>query len=423
MELSHASRPQVATPTRSPSRSPEVSETRRGGAELRPCVLIPTFDNEGTIAKVLAGALATGLPVFVVDDGATDGTARVLRETEGIRLLVHESNRGKGAALLTGFRAAAEAGFTHAVTLDSDGQHDPGEVPRFVEAARADPEQLVLGDRDLVGGGAGRGSIWGRRNSNFWTWVETGLRLADTQTGYRVYPLAAVLARHYRTTGFDFEIEVLVKAAWAGVRIRSIPIPVRYFRGEERVSHMRPVVDFLRIARLNTRLVTARICLPPQFLELVTRRAFQELPRSERLRESFQELFVREPGSSARIGLSAGVGFFMGLSPLWGYQILLTLLACHKLRLSKTVALLSAHISLPPLIPFILYASLVIGRTLLGQEPGQAPTSLEVDARDLPAWILGSFALGTVVAVVGGFAIYLLVASARRLRAGVRPRP
>ena len=109
---------------------------------------------------------------------------------------------------------------------------------------------------------------------------------------------------------------------------------------------------------------------------------------------------MREPGSSARIGVSAGVGFFIGLSPAWGYQILLTLVACHRLRLSKTVALLAAHISLPPFIPFIIYTSLVIGRLLLGQDAGRAPTSLELEAHDLPAWILGSLSLGATVGVV-----------------------
>lgn len=393
--------------------------TDGASADVRACILIPTYNNERTVGDVIEAAKATGYPVFVVDDGATDETARIVRAAEGITLLAHEQNRGKGAALLTGFRAAHAAGFTHAVTLDSDGQHDPALVDDFVEAARREPVQLTLGNRDLVAAGAGKGSRWGRSNSNFWTWVETGLKLPDTQTGYRCYPLAEVLTRHYVTTGFDFELEVIVKAAWSGVKVDSVPIPVRYFAGEERVSHMRPVKDFLRIALMNTRLVMARLWLPGPYLEMVTRQSFQELPRGTRVRESFQELFVREPGTSARIGASAGVGFFIGLSPLWGYQVLLTILASHKLRLSKTVALLSAHISLPPLIPFILYLSLVIGRALLGEEGGPAPTSLEIAPRDFGAWVLGSFSLAAAVGVVGGLAIFLLVSSARRLRRGV----
>jgi glycosyltransferase involved in cell wall biosynthesis len=388
----------------------------RADVRVRPCILIPTYDNVGTIAGVVEAALGVGLAVLVVNDGASDGTAELLRATPGITLLEHARNRGKGAALRTGFEAAWRAGFTHAVTLDSDGQHDPEWVPRFVAAAREDPLRLVLGNRDLAAAGAGRGSIWGRRNSNFWTWVETGLRLPDTQTGFRCYPLEALRARHFVRSGFDFELEVIVKLAWSGVPVHSIPIPVRYFTGGERVSHMKPLRDFLRIARMNTSLAAARICFPPPYLELATRSQFMALPRLERVRASFRELFVREPGSSGRIAVSAGVGFFIGLSPIWGYQILLTLLASHKLRLSKTVALLSAHVSLPPFIPIIVYASLVIGRVLLGEEGGPAPTSLDVAPRDLPAWVLGSFSLAAAAGLVGGTLVYLLVSSARRLR-------
>lgn len=397
--------------------SPEFDHGEpRVRADVRPCLLIPTYNNVGTVGDVVQRALETGLPVFVVDDGATDGTSEVLRGIEDITLLVHEVNRGKGAALMTGFRGAFEAGFTHAVTLDSDGQHDPQLVPLFLEATGREPNQLTLGNRDLESAGAGRGSRWGRWNSNFWTWIETGLKLPDTQTGYRCYPLEAVLSRHYSTTGFDFEIEVIVKAAWSGVVVDSVPIPVHYFKGEERVSHMRPFLDFLKIAHLNTRLVFARIWMPPPFLELVTRRSFHELPRRERWRSGFYELFVREPGSSARIGLSAGLGFFIGLTPLWGYQVLLTIYASHKLKLSKTIALLTAHISLPPFIPLILYVSLVIGRTLLGDEAGPRPTSLEIGRDDFGAWVLGSFALATAVGLLGGGAIFLLVTVSRRWR-------
>ena len=395
---------------------PESNEgsQERAQAPVRPCVLIPTYDNAGTVVEVVEGAREVGLPVIVVLDGPTDGTVELVRAIEGVTVLEHPENRGKGAALRTGFEHALQAGFSHAVTLDSDGQHDPTRVVDFVEAVREDPRRLVLGNRDMKGGGAGPGSLWGRRNSNFWTWVETGLRLPDTQTGFRCYPLRALAERNFVCTGFDFEIEVIVKLAWAGTPVHSIPIPVRYFEG--RVSHMRPVGDFLRIGKLNTRLVFARIWLPTPYLELATRRQFMEQRRVQRIRESFQELFVREPGSSGRIGLSAGMGFFIGLSPIWGYQVLVTILASHKLRLSKTVALLSAHISLPPFVPFIIYGSLVIGRVMLGQEPGEAPTSLEVAPGDLPAWLLGSFSLAAVTGLVGGLAVYGLVSSARRLR-------
>jgi len=379
-------------------------------------VLVPAYDNARTLEAVVRGAREHGLRVVVVDDGSRDETREILARLEGVEVVRHERNRGKGAALRTGFARALELGCSHAVTVDADGQHPTGEIARFVEAARADPSALILGERDLVAAGAGLGSRFGRRNSNFWTWIETGLRLPDTQSGYRCYPLAAIDRLWLKTLGYDFEIEVLVKAAWSGVPIRSIPCRVVYLPEGERVSHMRPVLDFLRIGFLNTRLVFLRICLPAPFLHLLALRRFHELPWRSRLREALKELFVREPGSSRRIALSAGLGFFLGLAPIWGFQIAATLLACHITGLSKSVAVVAAHISFPFLVPAIIYGSLVLGRFVLS-ERSDAITTLDIAPADVPAWILGSLILATLVAVVGGALTYLVVAGVRRMRA------
>jgi glycosyltransferase involved in cell wall biosynthesis len=380
------------------------------------CVVIPAYDNARTLDAVVRGAREHGTRVIVVDDGSRDETAEILARVEGIEVARHERNRGKGAALRTGFARALAAGCSHAVTVDADGQHPPGEIARFIAAARAEPLALILGERDLAAAGAGFGSRLGRRNSNFWTWVETGLRLPDTQSGYRCYPLAEVDRLRLKTRGYDFEIEVLVKAAWTGVPIRSIPCRVVYLPVGERVSHMRPVLDFFRIALLNTRLVFLRICLPAPFLHILALRRFHELPWRSRLREALAEIFVREPGSSGRIALSAGLGFFMGLAPIWGFQIAATLLASHITGLSKSVAVVAAHISFPFLVPAIIYGSLLLGRFVLGQRGGEI-TTLDIAPADLPAWILGSLILATLVAVFGGALTYVVVAGVRRLRA------
>ncbi len=394
----------------------ETTDFRRGEeeVELRSCVLIPTHNHEATVTTVVGAALRLGTAVFVVDDGSKDGTCSLLKSLEGVNLVVHPKTLGKGAALWAGLRAAQEAGYTQVVTLDPGGLFEPGVVQRFLDESRRRPGELTLANRELTQ--VGWRLRWRRSSSSSWIWAQTGLRLPDASAGLRCYPLEEVLARYIRSKGRLFEAEVIVKAAWAGVPIGSIEVPAEQFKiegwGTGRSSLRDHILDF----ELRARLVVARLCLPPQFLELISRRSFQGLPRASRLKESFQELFVREPGSSARIGVSAGVGFFIGLSPAWGYQILLTLVACHRLRLSKTVALLAAHISLPPFIPFIIYTSLVIGRLLLGQDAGRAPTSLELEAHDLPAWILGSLSLGATVGVVGGLLVYLLVLSARRLK-------
>lgn len=199
---------------------------------------------------------------------------------------------------------------------------------------------------------------------------------------------------------------------------------MRYFQGDERVSHLHPFWDFLRIGRLNAIYVTQKLCLPAPYLGLRITRKFQDLPFGSRLRETLAELFVREPGSTPRIAASVGLGLFWGVAPVWGFQILLCLLTAHVLRLSKTVAVVASHISVPIMIPPILYASLVVGRLALGV-PDQVPSavSLEIAQADLPVWVVGSLLLGAGLAGVGALVTLVGVGLARRLRGAVRAEP
>ncbi|HBP22314.1 MAG TPA: hypothetical protein DEA08_31595, partial [Planctomycetes bacterium] len=177
---------------------------------------------------------------------------------EGLWLVRHARNRGKGAALRAGFAAARRLGFSHAISLDADGQHLPADLPAFLGAIAREPGALVLGERDLVRAGAGWGSRSGRRISNAWfRLLSGGQRLSDTQTGFRAYPLASLAALELSGERYELEVEVLAKAAWAGVPLRTIPIRVRYFRGAERISHM-GLADFARISAAWLGLLLAR---------------------------------------------------------------------------------------------------------------------------------------------------------------------
>lgn len=384
---------------------------------MKPCVVIPTYNNARTLADVVRGATVACESVVVVDDGSTDDTPAILAMFDGIDVLRHDRNRGKGAALRTGLSAALKRGFTHAITLDSDGQHHPEDIAPMIAAAVASPTALILGARDLRAAGAGPGSRIGCANSNFWVWVETGFRLSDTQTGFRVYPLTAVGRIAFLTEGFDFEIEVLVRAAWIGVPLQSHPVAVTYFRGADRVSHFRPWRDFLRIARLNCRLVAQRLFLPSPALHLFSLRAFRELPRGERWREAMKELFLRDRGSSGRIAASVGLGCFMGLTPAWGFQLVLAVLGAHWLGLSKPIAAVASNISVPFLVPGILYASLALGRVTLGRADHAAQTgAVSVSPADLAAWLLGSLMLAAIVGALAA-AVTWLVVEATRARA------
>lgn len=216
------------------------------------CVVIPTYNNEGTITAVVQATLQECRDVIVVNDGSTDGTRDILNGMEGITLVEYAENRGKGYALKCGFRRALQMGFAYAITLDGDGQHYPDDIALFLKANQQHPGALILGSRQMDGIERSLGSRFANEFSNFWFYVQTGRRLADTQTGYRLYPLKKLHGLELLTSRYEAELELLVQASWHGVEIVPINIKVYYPPLAERVSHFRPIRDFARISVLNT---------------------------------------------------------------------------------------------------------------------------------------------------------------------------
>lgn len=218
----------------------------------RICVVIPTYNNGGTIKAVVEGVLRYCDDVIVVADGCTDNTLGILHAIENITVVAYVRNRGKGHALKTGFRTALKQGFSYAITLDGDGQHYPEDIPLFLQANLQHPHALIIGSRQLEGVDRSKGSSFANRFSNFWFYVQTGRALSDTQTGYRLYPLHRLHGLSLLTSRYEAELELLVFASWHGVGIVPIPVQVYYPPRDERVSHFRPGMDFARISVLNT---------------------------------------------------------------------------------------------------------------------------------------------------------------------------
>ena len=216
------------------------------------CVVIPTYNNVGTIASVVGKTLQECRDVIVVNDGSTDGTEEVLREIGGVTVVDSHPNKGKGHALRKGFEKALQMGFAYAITLDGDGQHYPECIGDFLEANREHPGALIVGSRNLEGVERSKGSAFANRFSNFWFYVQTGKWLSDTQTGYRLYPIKKIPGLSLITSRYEAELEMLVLCSWHGVKLVPIPIDVYYPPKEERVSHFRPFKDFARISLLNT---------------------------------------------------------------------------------------------------------------------------------------------------------------------------
>ena len=216
------------------------------------CVVIPTYNNGGTISDVVRDALLECRDVIVVNDGSTDNTSAELHQIAGVTLVEYATNRGKGYALKVGFRRALEMGFAYAITLDGDGQHYPSDICYFLIANQKHPGALIIGSRQLEGVERSEGSKFANKFSDFWFYLQTGRRLLDTQTGYRLYPLKKLYGLSFLTSRYEAELELLVFASWHGVELVPIDIHVYYPPRDKRVSHFRPGIDFTRISVLNT---------------------------------------------------------------------------------------------------------------------------------------------------------------------------
>ena len=240
-------------------------------SENRYCIIIPTFNNCRTVADVARRALAVCKDVIVVNDGSTDGTVDVLKDMN-LTVLVHDRNRGKGQALKTGLLYARGKGFTHAVTIDADGQHFPEDIPALMKASGQNPGSLIVGCRNLTSENMPRQNTFANRFSNFWFRLQTTRRLDDTQSGFRIYPLDRLYGMWLVTSRYEAELELMVYAAWHGVRMIGVPVRVLYQPEGERVSHFRPFLDFFRITVLNTLLCFGAVlyALPLALFRLIT---------------------------------------------------------------------------------------------------------------------------------------------------------
>lgn len=229
--------------------------------EERICVVVPTYNNERTIADVLQRIRIYTSNIIVVNDGSTPETkaAIVAAFPELPDMVEYTPNRGKGYALMQGFRRAVEMGYRHSITIDSDGQHFPEDIPALMECYQAHRGALIVGARNLTADNMPAQNTFANKFSNFWFHLQTGIRLEDTQSGFRLYPLDRINLRWPITPRYEAELELLVFSAWRGTPVVSVPVRVYYPPEGERVSHFRPFHDFFRISVLNSILCIAAL--------------------------------------------------------------------------------------------------------------------------------------------------------------------
>lgn len=373
--------------------------------QLKTCVLLPTYNNELTLKQVIDGILEYTTQLIIVNDGSTDSTSEILKQYPEIYLVQYPKNQGKGMALRLGFEKAVELGYEHAISIDSDGQHKPKDLNIFLDAIEKDPKTLYVGARNMGSENVPGTSSFGHKFSNFWYKFNTGIDLPDTQSGYRSYPVQLLKNIKWKTTRFEFEIEVLVRADWNGINVSYVPIDVYYPPAEERVSHFRKGPDFTRISVLNTGFVIAAIFYiwPKKFVAHI---------RENGPKKFFNTYIYNSDETNLKIALSVCLGVFIGLTPFWGYQIILIVVLAQFLKLNKAIAFIAGNISIPPLIPFILYLSYNIGGIFFAHSTPisfSRDLSLEMVRNNFFQYVIGAFILATITAFVLSVLTYLIL--------------
>lgn len=386
---------------------------------LHCCVIIPTYNNHLTIENVVTDVLKFTNKIIVVNDGATDSTPEILKKFNNIQVISYSPNRGKGIALRTGIKAAQEKGYRYAITIDSDGQHFADDLPVFLDKIEQEPDSLLIGARNLNQENMPKKNTFGNKFSNFWFTLFTGINLPDTQSGYRLYPIQKMKGARYFTTKYEFEIEVAVKAAWRGINVAAVPIKVFYAEGEKRVSHFRPGKDFTRISLLNTYLFFPAILWykPIRIIKLLNYKS---------IKAGVKKYFLDPKESAMRKSCGVAFGVFMGIVPIWGFQFVSALILAHFMKLNKAIVGLAAQISVPPMIPLLLFASLRTGQWLLGRDMSETieTNSLTLETvkqllheylfsgkvlQHLYEYLLGSMVFAVIMALIFGLVTYIIL--------------
>lgn len=380
-----------------------LPEVQNAISEKKICVLIPTYNNEKTLKRVIDGVLGYTREVIVVNDGSTDSTREILNSYPQLHIIHIPENKGKGNALKTGFRKAKKLGYHYAVTIDSDGQHYPDDLPVFVEALLYEKEDvLLIGNRNMAQDGIPKKSSFGNRFSNFWFWFETGIKLEDTQSGYRLYPLHKI-PKKYFTPKFEFEIEIIVRTAWRHVPVKNVPVKVLYDPAE-RVSHFRPFKDFTRISILNTILVTITL------LYIIPRNFINNF-RKKSIRRFIKEDVLESDGTNRTKAFSIALGVFVGFSPFWGFHTLIVISLAVLFKLNKVLAFFASNVSLPPFIPFIIAASLFLGAPFVDSNSNILSQELNFDLvkNNLLQYVIGSMILAVFMSALAWIITFLLL--------------
>ncbi|MGZ8463828.1 MAG: DUF2062 domain-containing protein [Candidatus Deferrimicrobiaceae bacterium] len=374
-------------------------------------LVIPVYNHGKTLRSVVERALGAGFPVLVVDDGSTDGGLDTVIDLP----IAHQrfpENRGKGAAIIAGAALADRSGYDAVVTIDADGQHDPADARRLLETASATWPALVIGARRMEGESVPRSSVFGRDFSNFWVRLECGQTVPDSQSGCRLYPVPFLLAGRFLSRRFPFEVEVLVRAAWAGLPLLSTPVSVHYPPAGERVSHFHRFKDNLRLTGLHAGLLVRSLLPWPHRRTSRREDAASKAPGTLRPVGFFRRL-SREHTGAGELAAAAWVGVFVGALPIIPFGIAAIVYVSHRLHLNKLASVAASNICCAPFVPLLCIEAghfITHGRFL---SVFDRHVLIDEFHLRLWEWLLGALVVGPILGAAAALLTYLVVRSLR----------
>jgi len=368
-------------------------------------IVIPVYNHSTTLPGIVKGALAANDAVMVVDDGSTDKSADTLTGLN-VHLIHHKQNLGKGAAIKTAAMAARKLGMTHIVTIDANGRYDPADFHLFAGALKKNTNSIIIGRRNLQKGEVPVLYRFSRRRTNFWFQVQTGKSLSDARCTFRAYPLAVLENLTLRTRRNSFEVEVLTKAAWAGVNLNEVNISAYFHRPEKQKFNFTFLMDNLRATLFNFHL-TMRSIVPWPHQKLISKDQSKEKISVLHPLRSIKTLLT-ENTSPRQLAAVGALGVFIGTLPLIGLHNITILFAAGYFRLNKVVALATSWLCVPPFVPALCIEAGYFMRH------GTFLTEISIKTLGYQAldriyeWLLGSLVLAPVFAVLVGSIIFLI---------------
>ncbi len=379
-------------------------------------VAVPVYNNGGTARTVVAGCRSLMNNVVVVDDGSIDAEVSALLAGLDVVVLRHEKNLGKGRAILTASRYVEQCGGEYMITIDADGQHDPRDMEKLIALLKDDEPAIIIGSRNFATENVPSSSRFGRSFANFWLKVETGQSIDDCQSGFRAYPVRYLNKLRFKGARYDFEAEVLAKAAWAGIKLETVPINVNYPKSKDRVSSFRPLLDNLRLARIHSMLVGRRL-LPIPHKKLVKAAPgidFSLLRHPGKV----LRMLLQENATPEGLALSAAVGLFLAVLPLLFLHTLVILYVSLRLNLNKVVTLNVQHLAMPPFIPALCIEVGYYLRHGTWLTDLSFRTVFEQFSSRLYEWFLGSLLIAPLAAILAGGIVFVAAALIKRVRYG-----